>query len=292
MPLVSVIIPSYNRKELLVRAIRSVLIQDLSDMELVVVDDGSTDATPSLAMEFSDPRLKWVHQSNAGVTAARNTGASVSTGDYLIFLDSDDELLQGYLKEFYELSQESPDLIFFGAEILAGSQNRTLIKATEPYGVPSTDGLFLAGTFAIRRSIFDRSGGYDEKLAYGENTELSFRLNPISLKRIFIDEPLLRINQMASRDSVAPHKIRASISHMLIKHREFFSRHPHILFLYLRNLGVACLRLRLSAEARAHFFTAWKMRPLFWKAAFRLALSCSPGKVYGRFYPPPSSTAR
>ena len=289
MPLVSVIIPSYNRKELLARAIRSVLAQGVNDFEVVVVDDGSTDGTSELARECSVPIVKWVHQPNTGVSAARNRGVSVSAGEYLIFLDSDDELLPGYLKELHRLTTGSTDIMFFGAEIFAGSVVRQVIRPTAPYGTPSTDGLFLAGTFAVRRAIFDASGGYDEKITYGENTELSFRLNPLSPQRVFSNEPRLRINQLASRDSVAPQKIRASISHMLVKHRELFSRQPHILFLYLSNLGVACLRLRLTAEARAHFFKAWKMRPLFWKAAFRLALSCAPRKVYGRIYPSPST---
>ena len=90
MSFVSVIIPSYNRADVLGRAIASVLSQSWADFELIVVDDGSTDHTARVLAEFDDPRLTGMHQENKGVSAARNLGISASSGRYIALLDSDD----------------------------------------------------------------------------------------------------------------------------------------------------------------------------------------------------------
>ncbi len=106
-PLVSVIIPTYNRAHLLGRAIQSVLDQTFEDYELIVVDDASTDDTEEIVNAFSDPRLRYVrHGENRGAPAARNTGIQVSNGAYVGFLDSDDawhpEKLDRQIRKFQE----------------------------------------------------------------------------------------------------------------------------------------------------------------------------------------------
>lgn len=107
MPLVSVIIPSYNRAEVLGRAILSVLRQSWTDWELIVVDDGSTDHTARVVAEFNDPRLTGMHQENKGVSAARNLGISASSGQYIALLDSDDYWLPDKLRLQLEFMRES-----------------------------------------------------------------------------------------------------------------------------------------------------------------------------------------
>lgn len=92
MPLVSVVIPTYNRAEFLPRAVESVLRQTVDDFELIVVDDASTDDTEAVVERFDDPRVEYVrHGTNRGGSAARNTGIERSSGEYIAFLDSDDE---------------------------------------------------------------------------------------------------------------------------------------------------------------------------------------------------------
>ena len=86
MPFFSVIIPSYNRAAILPRAITSVLSQQFTDWELLIVDDGSTDATQQQVATFNDPRIQYVFQENKGVCAARNTGASFYKWKNLFFL--------------------------------------------------------------------------------------------------------------------------------------------------------------------------------------------------------------
>lgn len=93
MPKVSVIIPAYNCAKFVDGTIISVLKQDFSDYEMVIIDDGSTDNTYEAISRFSDRRIKYIHQINQGVGAARNTGIQKSNGEYLCFLDCDDIFL-------------------------------------------------------------------------------------------------------------------------------------------------------------------------------------------------------
>jgi glycosyltransferase involved in cell wall biosynthesis len=97
MPMVSVIMPTFNRADTIRRAIRSVQAQTFTDWELIVVDDGSTDATVAL-IEGCDPRLKILRQENQGTAGARNAGLRASAGSYIAFLDSDDEWLPHHLE--------------------------------------------------------------------------------------------------------------------------------------------------------------------------------------------------
>lgn len=97
IPMFSIVMPTYNRREMCKRAIRSVLAQQNPDWELVVVDDGSSDDTESAVLSFGDPRIHYVRQDNAGVCLARNRGIDAAQGEYVCFLDSDDEYLPGHL---------------------------------------------------------------------------------------------------------------------------------------------------------------------------------------------------
>jgi glycosyltransferase involved in cell wall biosynthesis len=97
MPLVSVIMPTFNRADTIIRAIRSVQAQTFTDWELIVVDDGSTDNTVAL-IEGCDSRLKFIRQENQGTAGARNAGLRASAGSYIAFLDSDDEWLPHHLE--------------------------------------------------------------------------------------------------------------------------------------------------------------------------------------------------
>ena len=89
--LISVVLPTYNRARCLSRSINSVLNQTFSNLELIIVDDGSTDNTRELVESFSDPRIRYIYQENAGACAARNHGINEALGTYIAFQDSDDE---------------------------------------------------------------------------------------------------------------------------------------------------------------------------------------------------------
>ena len=116
-PKVSIILPTYNRADTILRAIRSVQSQTFQDWELIVVDDGSTDDTASL-VDGIDPRLILIRQENRGFTEARNAGIRASKGDYLAFLDSDDEFLPNHLELCAAFLGEFPEDQFVSTELL------------------------------------------------------------------------------------------------------------------------------------------------------------------------------
>lgn len=137
MPTVSVIIPTYNRAHLVGRAIKSVLDQTFTDLELIVVDDGSTDNTEKAVRSFQDIRIRYIrHKMSRGQSAARNTGIKEARGEYIAFLDDDDEWL--------------PQKLERQLEVFARTKIANLGVVTSGRIIVSED-----GTFEIERSIFN-----------------------------------------------------------------------------------------------------------------------------------------
>ena len=109
MPQVSIIIPAYNRSEFLTQAVRSVLSQTMTDFEVLVVDDGSTDDSRAVIENIHDVRLRYFYKQNGGVSSARNFGLARTVGEYVCFLDSDDFWPSGYLEIMLRKMRENPD---------------------------------------------------------------------------------------------------------------------------------------------------------------------------------------
>jgi len=112
-PVFSVILPTYNRADMLPRAIRSVIGQSFREWELIIIDDGSTDDTSVVVKEFSDARIIYLYQENTERSVARNRGIEHAYGEYICFLDSDDFYLPDHLNEFYKKISESSERITF-----------------------------------------------------------------------------------------------------------------------------------------------------------------------------------
>ena len=107
---VSVIIPTYNYGRFLAEAIASVQRQTVQDLEIIVVDDGSTDETPAVLSAIREPRLRSLRIANGGISAARNTGLELATGEYLAFLDADDRWVPDKLERQLALMESEPGL--------------------------------------------------------------------------------------------------------------------------------------------------------------------------------------
>ena len=117
MPKVSIILPTFNRADTIMRAVRSVQAQTFQDWELIVVDDGSTDDTATL-VDVADARLILIRQNNRGVTEARNAGLLAAKGEYIGFLDSDDEFLSHHVALCVSFLETFPDEQFVSTELL------------------------------------------------------------------------------------------------------------------------------------------------------------------------------
>jgi glycosyltransferase involved in cell wall biosynthesis len=197
-PLVSVIIPTFNRSEFLPRAIRSVLQQTFQDFELVIVDDGSTDKTFSQIKAFNDKRIRYIFQTNHGVSSARNLGIRNSTGTFLAFLDSDDEWMPVKLEKQLEALENHPGYLIVHTDEMWFRNNRRLNQKHKhrKYGgwifrhcLPLC--VISPSSILLHRKIFSDIGSFNETLPVCEDYELWLRMAsryPV----LFIDKPLLK----------------------------------------------------------------------------------------------------
>ena len=130
MPLVSVVMPTYNRADTIERAINSVINQSLRDWELIVVDDGSTDNTAELILQryAHEPRVKLIRQQNQGFAGARNTGLRIGQGKYIAFLDSDDEFFPYHLELLSSFLEAHPAENFVTSELWEDLGNGRIVK--------------------------------------------------------------------------------------------------------------------------------------------------------------------
>jgi glycosyltransferase involved in cell wall biosynthesis len=132
MPFFTIIIPTYNRASLLTSTIQSVQQQEFEDWELIIVDDGSTDLTKGMVQQIqsTDQRVKYIYQTNAERSAARNNGIENSEGKYICFLDSDDKYCPNHLSTFYHFitTNDAPRAMFFSPRIIKSKKQTTYEK--------------------------------------------------------------------------------------------------------------------------------------------------------------------
>ena len=171
-PLVSVIIPAYNAADFLGETLDSVLAQTYKNLEIIVVDDGSTDTTPNLLDSYGD-RIKVLRQTNAGQAAARNNGARSAKGELLAFLDSDDLWDPDKITRQVELLNRFPTAlaVYCDHRTIDAQGKPTSASAAMAYPRPSGDILralllgpciITPGLVLLRRHAFDMTSGFDE----------------------------------------------------------------------------------------------------------------------------------
>jgi glycosyltransferase involved in cell wall biosynthesis len=182
MPFFSVIIPTYNRYQLLKRAIDSVLNQTLSDFELIVVDDGSSDDTSGVAIEY-EGRITYIRQDNGGVSRARNRGIHLASSPYIAFLDSDDVWLPEKLKEQCNYINSNPDVLIHQTDelwIRNGKRINPMKKHMKKEGaifLESLDRCMISpSSVVIKGELFERFGLFDEDLPVCEDYDLWLRI--------------------------------------------------------------------------------------------------------------------
>jgi glycosyltransferase involved in cell wall biosynthesis len=179
-PLVSVVIPCYNSARYLAQTIQSVLAQTYARVEIVVVDDGSTDATPGIAQSYP---VQYVYQTNRGISAARNTGVLCSRGKYVQFLDHDDRLLPMALEVGVKFLEERPECAMAvgehryiqadGTEI--GYSRKHTIRRDHYQELLEHNFIETPCSVLHRRSALELTGLFDERVQGAEDYELYLR---------------------------------------------------------------------------------------------------------------------
>lgn len=186
----SVIIPLYNKGELIKRSIDSVLSQTVQDFEIVVVDDGSKDDSATFVKAYSDDRVKYYHKANGGVSSARNYGIKRASYDWIVFLDADDELLPNALGAFREMIQKYNSVkTVIGKNLWVGNRKNIDSQLKEaslsPYRTSYSNNpllhLWLKRFYsaprntAIHKSLL-AGKGFDERMSFYEDYEFALRM--------------------------------------------------------------------------------------------------------------------
>ncbi len=185
--LVSVVIPAYNAEQTIERTVRSVLSQNYRPIEIVVVNDGSTDATSAvlndIISESGDEQIsiRLINQTNSGVSKARNVGMEASRGEFIALLDSDDTWRAGKLKRQLEIFRQNPEIDFLGAQRNGEKLDRWFFKRFDNLTVISArllmyKVLFVTPTVVFRRKLIETVGYFDEKQRYAEEGDFWIRV--------------------------------------------------------------------------------------------------------------------
>lgn len=203
--MISIIIPLYNKETTIRRTLESILSQTYTDLETVVVNDGSTDDSINIVKSIEDSRIKLISQTNMGVSAARNRGILESLGEWLLFLDADDDLLENALYSLHNACEKNEK-----AQIISGNYIN-ITKKHKPQNACKNlnegiidDPFFLLwgkcwnirlGSFMAKRKSCIDTGGFNEKICIGEDFLFIVKLLKDNVL-VHINESIMNYNQI------------------------------------------------------------------------------------------------
>lgn len=228
-PLISVIIPVYNRERTIEKALMSVLDQTYKNLEVIVVDDGSTDQTKAIILKQNDPRIRLISQENQGACVARNTGIEAASGTFIAFQDSDDEWLADKLEKQMKVFQKEPgtDVVFCNAikyisEIDKQGEKLVTDKRT---GFVTRDDLqkrsLVSTQTMLLRSICLNEIRFDPQMPRLQDFDLVYRLCE-SFSFFYLNEPL--VNMYVQSDSISCHPEKS-----VIARRRMIEKYPYVM---------------------------------------------------------------
>ncbi len=290
-PAISIIMPLYNKADVVLTSIASVQSQTFRDWELVVIDDGSTDAGPEQAAALDDKRIRLIRQSNAGVSAARNRGISEARCELLAFLDADDTWQAGYLQAIVALARDFPQARWFATSYLIRHPRDGEYQA-RLRGVPAgfqrgvlddyfavaavSDPPVNSSVVSVFRSAMQDIGGFPEGIASGEDLLTWARLAarfPLAYER----RPLSVFE--VSGIERQPDPAQRVGKKLALLQREFSQQRSLRAYLGLWNRMQAVMAMRFNdiGLARRCAWRAFCYGPRRWRNGYTLVLSWLPG---------------
>lgn len=260
--MISVIIPLYNKGRKVCTTIDSVLNQSYADFEIIVVDDGSTDDSGAYVKQYADERVHYFHKGNGGVSSARNYGIAVSKGEWVMFLDADDEIVPSAFSELMALHDKYAECKYLvgqtlwirnGKELSSG-RNR---KFSAPFCTKHPFWEIWKNTcypvtqnMIVHRTLLDEYGGYDERMSFFEDYEFSLRMAKCG-SMACSNKTIGIYNQDDSGLSQTSHSLDAEMAYYfpeLIKKASFLERS-----LYFENLEFMLYYVR-DDKAKYEFY--------------------------------------
>jgi glycosyltransferase involved in cell wall biosynthesis len=231
---ISVVVPTYNRADMIGRALESIFAQSFADIEVIVVDDGSTDQTSAVVRALAADHQRSVHysfQENRGCAAARNRGIELATGEFIAFLDSDDEWSQGAIESMVATLEASGADFVYSPAVEVRKDGSEYINYPVAAGSPQTFARehFIScntknGTVLFRTEAVTDVGGFDETLRHNEDSDMLQRL-AIRHRAAYLAEPTLRMfhhSGSKSNNAVAIHRaLVLSAERILSSYPEF-----------------------------------------------------------------------
>jgi glycosyltransferase involved in cell wall biosynthesis len=204
--LISVIVPCYNNASYITETIDSILKQDYPSIETIIVNDGSTDNSEivikNLISQNTTRDIKYISQFNSGPSNARNTGAKLATGKYLLFLDGDDIIHPTYLSKCAKILENRSDIniVYSDSEFFDGKQGKWKLPQYDSTRMLYENCVHISAV--IERSVFDSVGGFDENLHYAEDWELWLRIGAQKCGFYKIPEALFYYRKRKDKSSI------------------------------------------------------------------------------------------
>ena len=289
VPSVSVVLPVYNRRDLVRRAIESVLAQTAGDLELLVIDDCSTDGTPEVVAEYcTDPRVR-LHRNtdNLGAAGARNRGIDLARGRYVAFQDSDDRWFPEKLALQLAALRDNPGVraCYCGALYYSAQQCYYIPQDAALDAVGAREGDLSVAVLhenpitpqalLVERTLFDEVGGFDTSLRINEDWELAIRMAQ-KTRFALVGEPLVviyRTVNSVSSDLVANIAVR---KWLLTQYAGLFADNPAARARQNYIIAGQSLRNRAHDDAVAHFRRSFRDAP-----SLRCLLQIQRARLYG-----------
>ena len=277
--MISVIIPTFNRANTIVRSINSVLRQTCKDIEIIIVDDNSIDNTEEIIKEISSNKIRFIkHTTTKGACSARNTGISAAQGEYIAFQDSDDEWFPSKLEKQLRFLQDENIDVTASSYWLINNNNKTLTPKKKICKSNMLDKI-LMGNYVSTQTILGKAecfkeANFDENLPRFQDWELMIRILQ-QYKFSFMNEPLVNVFLQDDSISKDPKKAAVALNLILNKHKNSFGSNKKKLSELYSGVGLTSLynnKMESEYFMKAFYYNKYNLRNFIFYCFIKLYL--------------------